>query len=64
MFLVSSGAVVHEVPAAYTKRNRKNASQRGKTDRLDARAIAEVVLRESDRLVLKSIEERIYAINA
>jgi len=37
--------VVFEVPGAFTKRHRKNASQRGKSDGRDARAIAEVVLR-------------------
>ncbi|MEX1182465.1 MAG: IS110 family transposase [Gemmatimonadota bacterium] len=43
-------AVVVEVPGAFTKRHRRHASQRGKSDAQDARAIAEVVLREPDRL--------------
>jgi transposase len=49
-FLVERGAVVYEVPGSFTKRHRKHASQRGKSDAYDARAIAEAVLREADRL--------------
>ncbi len=48
--LLKSNAVVYEVPGSFTKRHRKHASRRGKSDPLDARAIAEAVLRESDRL--------------
>jgi len=48
--LVEEGAIVFEVPGSFTKRHRKRASQSGKSDPLDARAIAEAVLRESDRL--------------
>jgi len=48
--LVEAGAIVFEVPGAFTKRHRKRASQSGKSDPLDAKAIAEAVLRESDRL--------------
>ncbi len=48
--LVESGALVYEVPGAFTKRHRKRASQVGKSDMLDAKAIAEAVLREVDRL--------------
>ncbi len=48
--LVEAGAVVFEVPGSFTKRHRKRASQSGKSDPLDAKAIAEAVLRESDRL--------------
>lgn len=48
--LTNTGAVVYEVPGAFTKRHRKHASQRGKSDANDARAIAETVLREADRL--------------
>lgn len=44
------GARVFEVPGAYAKRHRTHASRRGKSDVQDAQAIAEVVLRESDRL--------------
>lgn len=44
------GAEVFEVPGAYTKRHRKNSSRRGKSDRQDAKASAEAVLRESERL--------------
>lgn len=48
--LADSGATVYEVPGSFTKRHRKHASQVGKSDPLDARAIAEAVLREADRL--------------
>jgi transposase len=48
--LLRRGAVVYEVPGALTKRHRKHASRRGKSDAQDARAIAEVVLRERERL--------------
>lgn len=41
---------VLEVPGILTKRHRRHNSQRGKSDNTDARAIAEVVLREADRL--------------
>ncbi len=50
VFASAHGAVVFEVPGAFTKRHRKHASQRGKSDGHDARAIAEVVLREPGRL--------------
>ena len=48
--LMDSGAIVYEVPGSFTKRHRKHASQIGKSDVLGARAIAEAVLRENDRL--------------
>jgi transposase len=48
--LTASGFTVYEVPGSYTKRHRKQGSRRGKSDPIDAQAIAEVVLRESDRL--------------
>lgn len=48
--LLGQGATVYEVPGAFTKRHRKHASRRGKSDLLDARAIAEAVLREAARL--------------
>jgi transposase len=48
--LLRNGCIVYEVPGALTKRHRKHASSRGKSDLQDARAIAEVVLRERDRL--------------
>jgi transposase len=48
--LLGAGATVYEVPGALTKRHRQHASRRGKSDRLDACAVAEVVLRERDRL--------------
>lgn len=42
------GALVYEVPGAVTRRYRKR--DRGKSDPIDARAIAEAVLREADKL--------------
>lgn len=49
-FLVAAGAAVYEIPARLTKRHRKHGSRAGKSDAIDARAIAEVLLRELDRL--------------
>ena len=48
--LVARQYLVYEVPGSFTKRHRKFGSRRGKSDALDARAIAEVVLREAGRL--------------
>jgi transposase len=48
--LVASGAAVYEVPGSFTKRHR--GSRHGKSDPIDAKAIAEAVLREADRLPL------------
>lgn len=48
--LLKSGAQVYEVPGSFTKRHRQRSSRTGKSDPLDAQAIAEAVLRESDRL--------------
>lgn len=48
--LIASGAVVYEVPGSFTKRHRQRSSRTGKSDPLDAQAIAEAVLREADRL--------------
>lgn len=57
--LVAAGMAVFEVPGAVTKRHRRCGTRHGKTDSADARAIAEAVLRESDRLPqFHEIEER------
>lgn len=50
VFARAQGATVREVPGVLTKRHRRHGSQRGKSDETDAHAIAEVVLREADRL--------------
>ena len=50
VFVAASGSIVFEVPGAYTKRHRRNSSHHGKSDLNDAKAIAEVVLREDGRL--------------
>ncbi len=41
---------VFEVPGVLTKRERKRSTTRGKSDPIDARAIADTVRRESERL--------------
>src|SRR5665213_1599122 len=41
---------VFEVPGSVTKRHRRQGTRRGKSDPIDAQAIAEAVLRERDRL--------------
>jgi transposase len=46
----ASGSTVLEVPGLYTKRHRRQSSRHGKSDTNDAKAIAEVVLREHGRL--------------
>jgi len=48
--LVAQGYTVYEIPGSFTKRARKLGSRPGKSDILDARAIADVVLREYGRL--------------
>ena len=50
VFARADGATVLEVPGTLTKRHRGHSSRRGKSDETDAQAIAEVVLREADRL--------------
>ncbi|HET6496897.1 MAG TPA: transposase, partial [Thermoleophilia bacterium] len=52
VFARADGATVLEVPGVLTKRHRRHSSRRGKSDETDAHAhaIAEVVLREADRL--------------
>ena len=50
--LVRQGFTVFEVPGVLTKRHRGQGSRKGKSDRNDAHAIAEAVLRESERLPL------------
>lgn len=49
-YLVSHGFDVYEVPGAVTKRYRKHSTRPGKSDPIDARAIAEAVLKERNRL--------------
>lgn len=48
--LINARHTVYEVPGSFTKRHRSRSSRTGKSDALDAQAIAEAVLRESDRL--------------
>lgn len=49
-YLVARGRIVYEVPGAVTKRYRKHATRPGKSDAIDAKAIAEALLSERDRL--------------
>lgn len=49
-FLLKHGASVYEVPGSVTKRHRRQGTRRGKSDPIDARAIAQAVLLEQDRL--------------
>lgn len=50
VFARARAATVFEVPGVLTQRHRRQTGQRGKSDETDARAIADVILRESDRL--------------
>jgi transposase len=57
--LITEHLTVLEVPGSLTKRHRKQASRKGKSDGNDARAIAEAVLRDRDRLpVFKDHDEQ------
>ncbi len=49
-FLIAMDAEVYEVPGHVTKRHRKHSTHRGKTDAIDAKAIAEALSREQERL--------------
>ncbi len=49
-FLSKEGVPVFEVPGSVTKRHRRQGTRRGKSDPIDARAIAQAVLLEQDRL--------------
>ncbi len=49
-YLVARGAIVYEVPGAVTKRYRKHSTRPGKSDAIDAKAIAEALLSERERL--------------
>jgi transposase len=48
--LTKKGCTVYEVPGQLTKRNRQRSTHLGKSDPIDALAIARSVLRESGRL--------------
>ena len=50
VYVAARGLTVFEVPGVLTKRHRRHGSVRGKSDDTDAKAIAEVVLREAGRL--------------
>lgn len=50
VFARARGARVFEVPGILTKRHRRHVPHRGKSDEIDAQAIAEVVLRDAPRL--------------
>jgi transposase len=49
-YLVTAGERVAEINARWTAAERRHSRQREKTDRLDARAVARILLREAERL--------------
>lgn len=49
-FLTDRGYLVYEVPGSVSKRHRRQSSRHGKTDPLDARAIAQAILLDGERL--------------
>jgi transposase len=49
-FLVARGAQVYDVPGHVAKRHRRQSTRRGKTDAIDAKAIAEALIRDWDRI--------------
>src|SRR5919202_5681626 len=55
-FLVEAGAAVYEVNARWTAAGRRRARTPGKSDRLDARAVALVVWREAEAIHLVKAE--------
>ena len=56
-FLVGVGEAVHDVNPRLTAGERKHARRRGKTDRLDAEAVARVLAREAARLPAVGLED-------
>jgi transposase len=55
--LVEAGETVYEVNARWTAQGRRQARRPGKTDRLDARAVAACVLQEAPQLPVVSVED-------
>jgi transposase len=55
--LVAAGEVVYEVNARWTAQERRSARRPGKSDALDARAVATVVLREAPGLPLVHVDD-------
>ncbi len=55
--LVAIGEVVHDVNPRLTAGERRHARRRGKSDRLDAEAVARVLLREAGRLPMVAPED-------
>lgn len=55
VFAAADSALVFDVPGVLTQRHCKHSTRRGKSDTNDARAIAEVVLREAERLARFSL---------
>jgi transposase len=55
--LVGAGEAVHGVDLRLTAGERKHTRRRGKTDRLDAEAVARVLLREAVRLPAVALED-------
>lgn len=55
--LVTAGETVYEVNPRWTAQDRQRARRPGKTDRLDARAVAAVVLREGTGLPVVTVDD-------
>jgi transposase len=58
-FLVSAGEVVHDVNPRLTAGERRYARRRGKTDRLDAEAVARVLARDRTHLPVVVLEDEL-----
>lgn len=62
-FLVASGYTVYDVNPRLTAFGRRRSRRPDKTDRLDARAVALAVLRESDKLPVVTLEDETSLLN-
>jgi transposase len=56
-YLVAAGETVYEINARWTAQGRRPARRPGKTDRLDARAVATAVLREAPHLPAVAVDD-------
>ncbi len=61
-FLVAAGAAVYEVNPRWTAASRRQARTRGKSDRLDARAVALLVWREAATLPVVAADDETAAL--
>jgi transposase len=56
-YLAEAGETVYEVNARWTAQGRRQARRPGKTDRLDARAVAATVLQEAPHLPMVAVDD-------